>query len=101
MVTAGNGNTDIFTQPAIDEIYNFSKGVPRLINLACHNALISGLVYDTKKITKAIAIEAMNDINKGIRPSFPSNQFNKFKKEDEKISQKLNENYEIFNTQYR
>ncbi len=62
LVKAGNENADIFTQGAIDEIYKFSKGVPRLINLACNNALISGVVYGTQIITDDIAQEATREL---------------------------------------
>ena len=58
----GNEDGDIFTDGAIEEIYRYSNGVPRLINLACHNALISGVVYDTKKITKEIAGESIDEL---------------------------------------
>ncbi len=59
---AGNENVDIFTEEAIDNIYGYSNGVPRLINLACHNALISGLVYDAKRINSIIAAESINEL---------------------------------------
>lgn len=60
--TAGNVNMDIFSQGAIDEIFKFSKGIPRLVNLACHNALISGLVCDAKHITVDIARSSIKDL---------------------------------------
>ena len=60
--TAGNLEMDIFTTGAIDEIYKFSGGVPRLINLACHNALISGLVSDSKYITVDIACDSLKEL---------------------------------------
>ena len=63
---AGNSAADIFTEDAINEIYKHSKGVPRLINVVCHNALISGLVYDTKKITSKIALEAIGEAENGL-----------------------------------
>jgi general secretion pathway protein A len=66
LVTAGAQDTDIFTQEAITEIYKYSKGVPRLINVVCHNALISGLVYETHKITRKIALEAISDSVNGM-----------------------------------
>jgi general secretion pathway protein A len=62
LVKAGNVNADIFTQGAIDEIYKYSKGVPRLINLACNSALISGIVYGAKIITPDIAEEAVEEL---------------------------------------
>jgi type II secretory pathway predicted ATPase ExeA len=33
---------DIFTEAAIDEIYRFSGGIPRLVNRACSDALLFG-----------------------------------------------------------
>ncbi len=60
--TAGNDDADIFTQGAIDEVFNFSQGVPRLINLACHNALISGLIADSKHITVDVVRDAVKDL---------------------------------------
>lgn len=66
LTKAGNNNGDIFTQPAISQIYEYSQGIPRLINLACHNALISGLVYEKKQITKEIASEAIDELLNGL-----------------------------------
>lgn len=60
--TAGNSEADIFTKGAIDEIFKFSKGIPRLINLACHNALISGLVCDSRHITVDVARDALKHV---------------------------------------
>lgn len=60
--TAGNVSMDIFSHGAIDEIFKFSKGVPRLVSLACHNALISGLVCDAKYITVGIARDSIKDL---------------------------------------
>jgi len=67
---AGNKNGGIFTPEAIEEIYKYSNGVPRLINLACHNSLITGLVYDSKQITKPIVLETIEELihNKRISP---------------------------------
>ncbi|MBN1405603.1 MAG: AAA family ATPase [Candidatus Omnitrophica bacterium] len=58
---AGNEKADIFTQGAIEEIHKYSNGIPRLINLACHNALINGLLYETENITVSIADETIRD----------------------------------------
>lgn len=67
LIRAGNANADIFTSAAIARIYNYSQGIPRLINLACHNALISGLVYETKKISREIAVEAIKELMQGLQ----------------------------------
>lgn len=63
---SGNSRADIFSEGAIDKIYQHSKGIPRLINIVCHNALISGLVYDTKLINAKIALEAIAETKYGL-----------------------------------
>jgi len=62
LVKAGNADANIFTEGAIDAVYQFSKGIPRLINLACHNALISGLVHESRTVTVDIVREAVKDL---------------------------------------
>jgi len=59
---AGGQNLDIFSEGAIDEIYAYSNGIPRLINLACHSSLINGIIYDSKEVTNTIAAEAIEDL---------------------------------------
>jgi general secretion pathway protein A len=61
LIKAGNANADIFSDKAIEEVYIYSHGVPRLINIACHSALISGLVYEAKQISREIALEAIKE----------------------------------------
>jgi len=64
---AGNKDGDLFSHIAMNKIFKYSNGIPRLINLACHNSLISGLVYEAKEITGNIAEEAIQELmhNKG------------------------------------
>jgi len=66
---AGSRNLEIFTDIAIDEIYKYSNGVPRLINLVCHNALISGLVLEYRTITSDIIIETARELMHNRGPS--------------------------------
>ena len=59
---AGNQNADIFTHEAIDEVYNYSNGVPRLINLVCNSALLSGFLYEVDYITGEIVKESASEL---------------------------------------
>ncbi len=52
---------DFFTPRAINLIYQYSKGIPRLINLVCDSALLSGYVYETNKITEKIIDEVIKE----------------------------------------
>jgi type II secretory pathway predicted ATPase ExeA/tetratricopeptide (TPR) repeat protein len=53
----------IFTQDAVRDIYNFSKGYPRLINIICDHALLTGYARDLKKITPNIIMECAQQFN--------------------------------------
>jgi general secretion pathway protein A len=52
---------DIFMQEAIDAIFTYSRGIPRLINLVSDSALLSGFVYGTKQISEKLIQEAIKD----------------------------------------
>lgn len=44
----------IFIDNALKEVYRYSKGVPRLINTICDNALLEGYLFKAKKIDASI-----------------------------------------------
>ncbi|MBW2247869.1 MAG: AAA family ATPase [Deltaproteobacteria bacterium] len=48
---------NLFNASAIREIFSFSKGYPRLINIICDHALLTGYVIDTKIIDAKIIKE--------------------------------------------
>ena len=56
----------MFTEDAIRNVYKYSKGLPRLINTICDNALLEGFLFKADKIgddiIKAVAIDlGMNE----------------------------------------
>jgi general secretion pathway protein A len=54
-------SAEIFTPGAIEAIYAYSKGIPRLINLTCDSALLSGYVDNTFQITENIINEVIKE----------------------------------------
>ena len=68
---AGAGGGIHFSASAFDEIYGFSRGVPRLTNLLCHRTLLAGFVegtnhIDNKTLRKARA--SLLEDEKGLAP---------------------------------
>jgi general secretion pathway protein A len=59
----GAPNLDIFKPKAIKKIYEFSKGTPRLINIVCDNALLTGFSLDKKVINEKIIKEVIQGLN--------------------------------------
>jgi general secretion pathway protein A len=69
---AGSRNLSIFDQGAIREIYRYSKGIPRLINIVCDNALLTGFSLEETRIKKKIIRDIVTDLEgtkKGNRKS--------------------------------
>jgi len=60
-VAGANGNIT-FSKSALAEIHEFSKGTPRLINLLCDRALLSGFAHETHHINKGIVKEAKKSL---------------------------------------
>lgn len=58
---AGAGQNEVFTSDAIDMLYSYSRGVPRIINLLCDSALLSGYIYDSRQITEKIIYEVIKE----------------------------------------
>ena len=72
-LVSSNGNGNVFTPEAIDMIYEHSRGIPRLINLACDSALLSGYVEESPVISSKIMQEVIRErdfINKLDRETF-------------------------------
>lgn len=59
---AGADNQALFTQRAIDCIHEASQGNPRLINVICDHALISGFSQDATQIDRDTIVECLRDI---------------------------------------
>jgi len=59
---AGARNLSLFDGGAVKAIYKYSKGIPRLINIVCDNALITGFSEDLTRIKKPVIQEAIRDL---------------------------------------
>jgi general secretion pathway protein A len=52
----------IFNSDAIKEVFRFSNGYPRLINIICDQALLTGFVRDKKHIDEKIVAECAGEL---------------------------------------
>ena len=61
--TASSNGSDhkIFDAQALELVFKFSGGIPRLVNYACDNALLSGFVYERNNIDKALMKEVIDE----------------------------------------
>jgi len=59
---AGSENGVYFSEEALGKIFKFSNGIPRLINLICDKALLSGFVLGMKNINGEIIDKSVFEI---------------------------------------
>lgn len=59
---ASKKTEDKFTQSAYDLMYKYSRGIPRLINIACDRALLTAFGDNRRKVTGSIARGAIREL---------------------------------------
>ncbi|MFA6142236.1 MAG: XrtA/PEP-CTERM system-associated ATPase [Candidatus Omnitrophota bacterium] len=59
---AGSRGDIQFPQDAIDAIYRFSGGIPRLINMICDKSLLAAYVMETKVVGLPIIEKSINEL---------------------------------------
>lgn len=59
---AGAENPSLFDNAAVKEIYRYSTGIPRLINIVCDNALLAGFSLEERRISKSIILNVIGEL---------------------------------------
>lgn len=62
LIKAGADDTKIFAPEALERIFHYSKGIPRLVNIVCDNALLGGYAADQKIIGDKIIREVIQNL---------------------------------------
>ncbi|MCX5894767.1 MAG: XrtA-associated ATPase [Proteobacteria bacterium] len=62
---AGSPRVDIFTSDALESIFNYSRGIPRVINIVCDTALVYGFAEGIETIGAPIIENVIEDRVKG------------------------------------
>jgi type II secretory pathway predicted ATPase ExeA len=57
------GDPDLFTGDAVDTVYRYSGGLPRMINNICANALLSGFSRESSRIGPDIILDVVDDLD--------------------------------------
>src|SRR3989442_1139684 len=51
-----------FTAGALRQVYRFSRGVPRVINVLCHRALLISYTHEERQVGRAVLRQAIKDL---------------------------------------
>jgi general secretion pathway protein A len=60
-VSGGNG-TPYFTRPALWRVFNYTHGIPRLVNALCDKALLGGFVAQRERINYGLVNRAVREL---------------------------------------
>jgi general secretion pathway protein A len=60
---AGGGDRTIFTPNALENIHSYSSGIPRIVNVLCDNALLTGYALGRKEVDTGIIREVAEDLS--------------------------------------
>ena len=61
--SAGAARGDFFTPAALKKVWRASKGIPRVVNVICDNAMMLAFAEGKKRITGAVMNDAVRDLN--------------------------------------
>jgi general secretion pathway protein A len=67
---AGAGDAGLFTDAAIQRIAEYSRGIPRVINIVCDHCLLSGYADSKRRIEARAVDEAIAYLEDGERPTW-------------------------------
>ena len=57
------GYPHIFPAKTVEEIYRYSAGIPRLVNVICDNSMINAYALDSKEVAPALIHEVAEDLH--------------------------------------
>jgi MSHA biogenesis protein MshM len=75
IATAGYNGPQLFNERAMQLVYRASKGVPRLLNILCHKALMSAYGKGARQVDKVHLVSAIKDTDGVELPSQLSEWF--------------------------
>ena len=79
-----SGANHMFSGPAIEAVFVHSRGIPRLINTICENALLAGYAKHAATITSEIIDDVARDLRLGVQIVEPGgNDADRRSKEEE------------------
>ena len=64
------GNSGLFSHKAVETIYLYARGIPRIINVLCDNALLTAYALGRREVDASIIREVAEDLNlrSGVKP---------------------------------
>ena len=68
LTLAGLGEQGLFSDVVMRRVFEYTEGIPRLVNILCDSALQTGFATQSEQITTGIVDEAARDLEMGSKP---------------------------------
>jgi general secretion pathway protein A len=62
LAVAGRHGAPLFTEKAVGRIHKYAGGIPRLINVVCDNALLTGYAEEKRQVDDAVIRDVIADL---------------------------------------
>jgi general secretion pathway protein A len=62
---AGAENVDLFNKEAVEAVYEYSRGIPRIINILCDTALLYGYADERKTVDRKVIVDVVKARKEG------------------------------------
>ncbi len=72
LTVAGASDVRLFDGAALDAIFRYSEGVPRVINIVCDAALLAGYAENRRRVGKKLILESIESIEGRRIPERPT-----------------------------
>ena len=66
---AGAEQDGLFTESALAKVFEFTRGIPRTVNILCDHAMLLGYIKESGRISGLIVDEAVYDLERGMQTS--------------------------------
>src|SRR5262245_6748769 len=67
LLVAGHARGDLFTNAAERAVHRFARGIPRVVNVLCDNALIAAFAKEAPRVSAQMVEEAAKDLGLSAR----------------------------------
>jgi general secretion pathway protein A len=71
LMIAGHETGEVFTRAALRAVHQFSKGIPRIINVVCDSSLLTAFVKESRRVSAQMVHEAAHDLGLRLSESRP------------------------------
>ena len=67
LFVAGSNSSVTFNEDAFQQVFEYSRGVPRLVNLICERCLLAGYVDQTRRVDRDMVLRCLESLDGNLK----------------------------------